>query len=209
MTNNSYGLNPENPLKLNNSNAAMGYLQHLVTKHDGYHILFHRLGTMEYNLFDESYKRLENPVEHYQICTGDETLIDIFIDIHCDECLWIPPAPFDFESDSLLILDKEMTEESEAEYTVIKVDKKYVSKIRENWIPNDYDSIDPDSMEYILYRSWGVNYKTENFPHDLWETYVNENTFCISDLNKEELEQHNKMLVDLLINDFNLKDRLN
>ncbi|MEI8085102.1 MAG: hypothetical protein WCG93_02680 [Paludibacter sp.] len=185
----TYGLLPENPIKLNSTKAALGYLNHLVTKHDGYHILYHRLMSFDFNVFDGIEKTTENTTDIYEICTNDETIITIFINIHFDECVWIPPVPFEFESEYILICDKEQTAESEAQNSIVKVDKKYASKFHENWTPDDLDKIDPDSQEYILYRSWGVNYKTTNFPYNLWEKYVKENTYCISDFNEVELKE--------------------
>jgi hypothetical protein len=151
---------------------------------------------------------VENTVEIYEICTNDQKIIPFFINTHCKECVWIPPAPFEFESDSIYIFEKDIPDKND-EYILVQVDMKYVDTIRKNWTPDDYDTIDPDSMEYVLYRSWGVNYKTTNFPYDLWNQFLKEHTFCISDFNEEELEQYNKMLVGLLINDENLKERLN
>lgn len=180
----TYGLIAENPVRLNSTKAAIGYLEHLVTKHDGYHILFHKLMSFDFNLFAGKKETAENMSEIYQICTNDQTIITVIINIHCAECVWIPPLPFEFESESFVICNKEMTDDSESEYSIVTVEKKYINKLRENWIPDDFDKVNPDSQEYILYRSWGVNYKTENFPHDLWEKYIKENTVCISDLNK-------------------------
>ncbi|MEI6754717.1 MAG: hypothetical protein WCK78_16315 [Paludibacter sp.] len=204
----TYGLIPENPIQLDSDKAAIAFLQNLVTKHDGYHILYHKLMSFDFNVFDGREKTVENTVEIYEICTNDQKIISLFINTHCNECVWIPPAPFEFESESIYIFDKDIPDESD-EYIMVQVDVKFVNTIRMNWTPDDYDTIDPDSMEYVLYRSWGVNYKTNNFPYELWNQFQKEHTFSISDLNEEELEQHNKMLVGLLINDENLKERLN
>ena len=50
MNRETYGLIAENPIRLNSEKAAMGYLESLVTKHDGYHILFHRLLEFDFNI---------------------------------------------------------------------------------------------------------------------------------------------------------------
>lgn len=72
----------------------------------------------------------------------------------------------------------------------------YVNNIRDNWTPDDYGTIDPDCQEYLLSQSWGVNYKTNYFPYDLWEKYIKENTYCLSDMNEEQLELRNKLLAE-------------
>ena len=209
MTLESYGLIPENPVRLNSEKAALGYLESLVTKNESYHIFFHKLMSFDFNVFDGKEKTAENTTNIYQICTNDETKFILFINTHCEECVWIPPAPFEFEYDTICICEEEMTEDSEAVYSTIQVDKKYVSEIRANWVVDDFDKFYPESMKHILFRNWGVNYKTDNFPYELWEMYIKENTICLSDLSVEELEERNKMLVGLLINDFNLQERLN
>jgi hypothetical protein len=48
----TYGLIPENPIRLDSEKAAIVFLQNLVTKHDGYHILFHKLMSFDFNVFD-------------------------------------------------------------------------------------------------------------------------------------------------------------
>ena len=193
MTQETYGLIAENPIRLNSEKAAMGFLESLVTKHDGYHILFHRLMEYDFNILDGKKKAIEPSSSIYQICTNNQSIITVFINTNSSECLWIPPAPFEFKNEFISICDKEMTETCEGEYSMVNVEKKYVSTIRENWTPDDYDKIDPDSQEFLLYRSWGVNYKTNNFPHDLWNAFVKEHTFCLSELNEQELAEITKM----------------
>lgn len=192
----TYGLIAENPIRLNSTNAALGYLKHLVTKHDGYHILFHKLMAFDFNVFDGIEKTSENTSDIYQICTNDQIIITVFINIHFDECVWIPPLPFEFEYDTIFIREKEMTEKNEDEGTLINIEPKYVNNIRDDWTPDDYDEIDIESQEYVLSQSWGVNYKTANFPHELWEKYIKENTYCLSDMNEEQLELRNKLLAE-------------
>jgi hypothetical protein len=204
MNRETYGLIAENPIRLNSEKAAMGYLESLVTKHDGYHILFHRLLEFDFNIFDGKDKTPENTTSIYQVCTNDQTIITVFINTHFSECLWVPPAPFEFESEFVCICDKERTKEFDGEYTMVSVERKYINSIRENWAFDDYDKINPDSQEFLLYRSWGVNYKTPYFPNDLWNSFVKEHTFCISDLNEEELEEYNKVKAEMLAADFDL-----
>ncbi len=196
MNNDTYGLIPENPIKLKSEQAAIAFLESLVTKHDGYHILFHKLMSFDFNLFDGKKETAENTSEIYQIYTNNQKIITLFFNIHYEDCVWIPPAGFEFESEFISVWDKEMTYKSEAEYNIVKVDKKYVNTIRENWTTDDYNMIDPDCQESILYRSWGVNYKTCNFPHELWEKYIKENTVCISDLTEEQRELREKALAE-------------
>ena len=99
MSPETYGLIPENPIRLDSEKAAMAYLNSLVTKNESHHILFHKLMSFDFNLFDGKETTLENTSEVYQICRNDETIINLFINIYSNECLWIPPASFDFEYD--------------------------------------------------------------------------------------------------------------
>ncbi len=204
MTQETYGLIAENPIRLNSEKAAMGFLESLVTKHDGYHILFHRLMEYDFNLLDGEKKAIEASSSIYQICTNNQSIITVFINTNSSECLWAPPAPFEFENEIISICDKEMTEACEGEYSMVNVEKKYVNTIRKNWTADDYDKIDPDSQEFLLYRSWGVNYKIENFPHDLLSAFVEEHTICLSDLTTEELEQLNKVKDEMLATDYEM-----
>jgi hypothetical protein len=192
----TYGLIPENPVQLNSKKAAMAYLDNLVTKKEAHHFLFHRLMSLDFNIFDGIEKTLENTVDIYEICTNNEIFFTLFINIHCNESLWIPPAPFDFEFDVIYIVDKEMTDECEAEYTLVPVNKEFVSKIRANWDVEDFDKYYFENMDDILYRNWGVNYKVIHFPYDLWVSYLKENTVRVSDMTKEELEVREKALLE-------------
>ena len=209
MSPETYGLIPENPIRLDSEKAAMAYLNSLVTKNESHHILFHKLMSFDFNLFDGKETTLENTSEVYQICRNDETIINLFINIYSNECLWIPPASFDFEYDTICLCDSEMTEDSEEEYSFVQVDKKYVSKIRSNWVVDDFEKYYPESIEHILFRNWGVNYKTANFPHDLWTSYLKENTYRVSDLTLEQQELRAKSLAEYELNECDLKDGLN
>ena len=82
MNNDTYGLIAENPVRLNSTKAAMGYLEHLVTKHDGYHILFHKLMSFDFNLFDGKKETAEYTSEIYQICTNNKKIINLSFNIH-------------------------------------------------------------------------------------------------------------------------------
>jgi len=52
-------------------------------------------------------------------------------------------------------------------------------------------------MEFYLFRNWGVNYKTNNFPYELLENYLNENTVCVSDLTEKQQEIRNKYWLNM------------
>ena len=147
----TYGLLPENPILLDSEKALIGYLNSLVTKEKAYHLIYHKLMSFDFNLFDIIKKTPEKTIEVYQICTNDNILLSLFFNIHNDTCVWIPPAPFDFEKDTILICDKEMTADSEAEYSLVKVNKKYVSEIETNWKLEDFEKYYSDDMEYIVH----------------------------------------------------------
>ena len=183
----TYGLLPENPILLDSEKAVIGYLESLVTKEKAYHLIYHKLMSFDFNLFYGLKKTYENNIEVYQICTNDNKLMSLFFNIYNDTCVWIPSAPFDFERDTILICDIEMTADSEAEYSLVKVNKKYVSEIKTNWKLEDFEKYYPDDMEYIVLQNWGVNYKTDNFPKQLWEKHFKENCYCITELTEERL----------------------
>jgi hypothetical protein len=196
MKRETYGLIPENPIRLDSEKSAMAYLDSLVTKKEAHHFLFHRLMSFDFNIFDGIEKTIENSLDIYELCTNNETFFTLFINIHCNECLWIPPAPFDFEFDVIYIVDKEMTDENEAEYTLVPVDKVFVNKIRANWEVEDFDKFYFENTDDILFRNWGVNYKVTHFPYDLWVSYLKENTVSVSDMTKEELEMREMALAE-------------
>lgn len=197
MDSETYGLIAENPVRLNSEKAVLGYLGSLVTKYESYHILFHKLMSLDFNIFDGKKATPGKSIEIYQLCSNDDKKYTLFFDIHCDECVWIPPSMFDFEYNTISICEKEMTEESEAEYTFVQVENKYVSQIRANWKVEDFDKYYPESMEFYLFRNWGVNYKTNNFPYELLENYLNENTVCVSDLTEKQQEIRNKYWLNM------------
>ena len=197
----TYGLIPENPVRLNSEKAALGYLESLVTKNESYHILFHKLISFDFNVFDGKKTTPDKSIEIYQICTNDEKIYSVFIDIQSDECVWVPLAPFDFEYNIISICEREMTEESEAEYSFVQVDEKYVSQIRANWEVEDFDKYYPESIEHILCCNWGVNYKTNNFPYELLENYLKENTVRVSEMTEEQLEIRAKSLAEYELNE--------
>ena len=168
----TYGLIAENPVRLNSEKAAMGYLKNLVTK-NGNHILFHRLREMVFYTNNDGYMVwLQNPVAHYQICTSRQTIVDVYMDIHSNESLWIPPSVFDFDYEFVDLNEEEAKNEQEWRENIIKVNKAYVNPKKETPKFKESKHYEYDGMEGLLLHSWGVNYHTLNFPDNLWSEYV-------------------------------------
>ena len=97
-----YGKNPGNPLQLNSIVASRLFLNTLVNA-AGYHIVYHRLGSLPC--------RDDRPViDHYEIMTSDNHYDDLFINIYNETNSWIPPDGYLFEDnlDSQLMICQNM-----------------------------------------------------------------------------------------------------
>ena len=175
MNRDTYGLIVNNPILMDSENAAIAYLEGLVTKKEGYHFIYHKLMEFDFNLFDGKEKTTENTLDIYQICTNDEKLMTLFFNIHSDKCIWVPPAYFDFDFDIIGILENELTDEGDPVYSTVQVDEKYVSEFIHMKSIEDYDryleKYFPESMKHIISYNWGVSYKTDYFPYVLWHKW--------------------------------------
>ena len=195
----TYGLIVDNPILMDSEKAAKGYLESLVTKKEGYHFIYHKLTEFDFNLFDGKEKTTENTLDIYQICTNDEKFMTLFFNIHSDKCIWVPPAYFDFEFDTVIIFEKEATAKSDPVFTSVKVDKKYISEfsyMKEDDYLKYFDKYFPESMERIISNNWGVNYKTDHFPYilwDKWKKWNNQNSYSYSGLTIEEQDCFDKI----------------
>ena len=123
----------------------------------------------------------------------------LFFNIHSDKCIWVPPAYFEFEFDTVIIFEKEATAKSDPVFTSVKVDKKYISEfsyMKEDDYLKYFDKYFPESMERIISNNWGVNYKTDHFPYilwDKWKKWNNQNSYSYSGLTIEEQDCFDKI----------------
>ena len=163
-----YGLVPENPLKMSGVRASMTLVLNLVTC-DGFHILFHRPETVLSPTlkFEDGNERI---LDIYELITGDGKIVNLYIDIYNEVNQWIPPYTFLFENDMIfyengdeieVIIDSEFV--FEFEQINMNIDQYYERK-------KEYE------IEKNLISSWGVNFKTNNFPAGLIEIYKNRNS---------------------------------
>ena len=159
-----YGLVPENALKMSGVRASITLLGNLVTK-EGLHILFHRPETvLSPNLkFDNGNEKI---IDQYEVITGSGKVANLYIDIYNEVNLWIPPTGFMFEFDLLYYED----DEDEIE---VKIESKYVfdCELINLDIFDFYERNKKFEIEKILTESWGVNFKTNNFPESIIEKY--------------------------------------
>ena len=164
-----YGLIPENPLKMSGVRASMIMLQNLVTC-DGFHILFHRPTSIDSpNTKNENGK--DRILDEYELITGNGKILNLYIDIYNDENLWIPPYGFLFENDLIYYVDDDDKIE-------VIIDSEFVfdfEQINMN-IDKYYERKKEYEIEKNLISSWGVNFKTNNFPEQLIEIYKNRNS---------------------------------
>ena len=157
-----YGKNPDNPIQLNSIVASRLYLNNLVDA-SGYHILYHRRGSLP--------MRASRPIiDHYEIMTSDNRYDDIFINIYNETNDWTPPAGYLFEDDMEDIPDFLSDDErEELDETEIKIDEKYLFK---NESANDLEKDlaragSLPSLELFMDQSYGTNGYMEDFPYSL------------------------------------------
>jgi hypothetical protein len=116
-----YGKSPDNPIQLNSIVASRLFLNNLVNE-SGYHILYHRLGSLPL-------KANRPIIDHYEVLSSDNLYDDIFINIYNEANDWTPPAGYLFEEDlediTYFLSDYENEELDESE---IKIDEKYLFK---------------------------------------------------------------------------------
>lgn len=158
----NYGLVPENALKMSGIRASMTLLENIVTK-DGFHILFHRPTTVDSPDLSSENARI---IDQYELISGDGMKYNLYIDIYNEVNLWIPPSGFMFEFDLLYYED----DEDEIE---VKIESKYVfdCELINLDIFDFYERNKKFEIEKILTESWGVNFKTNNFPESIIEKY--------------------------------------
>ena len=164
ITSTKYGKCLENPVNLNSIPASVIFLNNLVTV-QGYHILYHRLGSVYHN---------EINIDHYEIMTGDNLFDDIYINTYNETSNWIPPEGFLFEtfSESMCLqLEEREYPEILGENDIIEFDKKYVFndpapiEFDMEDISDSHKSLPP--LERVLLSSYGTNRWVENFPHSI------------------------------------------
>ena len=155
-----YGKNPDNPIQLNSIVASRLFLNNLVNE-SGYHILYHRLGSLPL-------KAGRPIIDHYEVMSSDNHYDDIFINIYNEANDWTPPAGYLFEDDladiTYFLSDYESEELNESE---MKIDEKYLFK---SVFADDLEeelamvgSLPP--LERFMHESSGTNGFRDDFPY--------------------------------------------
>jgi len=159
-----YGKCLENPVNLNSIPASVIFLNNLVTV-QGYHIIYHRLGSVYHNDIN---------IDHYEIMTSFNRYDDIYINIYNEISNWTPPEGFLFETfpESMCrqLEDREYPEIL-GEEDIIEFDEKYVFN---DPTPIGFDIEDISEslkllspLERVMLSSYGTNGWVENFPHSM------------------------------------------
>ncbi len=164
ITSHEYGKCLENPVNLNSIPASVIFLNNLVNI-QGYHIIYHRFGSVYHN---------EINIDHYEIMTSDNRYDDIYINIYNEISNWIPPEGFLFETfpqNMCRQLEDREYPEILGEKDIIEFDEKYVFNdplpvgFELEDISDSLNSLPP--LERVMLSSYGTNGWVENFPHSL------------------------------------------
>ena len=151
MRTDKYGKTPETPILLNSVQASGHFLNNLVTE-KGYHILYHRIGSMP---------GTENQpiIDHYEIMDSNNTYEDFYINAYNDKNILVPPAGYLFE---YALMGEDYDEE-------LEIDDEYIWRD-----PSEGDlelSIERVSLlprlEIFMDNSQGTNMRLEGFPYSL------------------------------------------
>ena len=152
----------ENMVRLNSIAASRFFLNNLVTA-QGFHIIYHRRGSM--SGIDDG-----GPVDHYEIMSTANEYDDIYISIYNETSTWIPPCGYLFEYDldvtRELLSDYDIEEINEQEITV---DEKYMFKHEYTGdLDEDVRKISElPPLELFMDESKGVTSFTDHFPYEL------------------------------------------
>jgi len=155
-----YDKNPDNPIQLNSIVASRLFLNNLVNA-GGYHILYHRLGSLPL-------KASRPIIDHYEVMSSDNRYDDIFINIYNETNDWTPPAGYLFEDDMEDITDFLSDYESEElDESEIKIDEKYLFKQDSaDDLGENLAKFGPfPLLELYMNQSSGVNGYNEDFPN--------------------------------------------
>lgn len=179
-----YGKCLENPVNLNSIPASVIFLNNLVTV-QGYHIIYHRLGSVYYN---------EINIDHYEIMTSENLYDDIYINIYNEISNWTPPEGYLFESfpESMFrqLEDREYPE-TPGELDIIDFDEKYVFNdpfqigFDMEDISGSLKSLPP--LERVILSSYGTNGWVKNFPHSMIRELLSDHYELTPDKVKEVL----------------------
>lgn len=160
---NNYGLDVSNPILMNSVSASIAFLNNLVTE-KGYNHLYHRKGSQFYKAGKGISRIFEHPVDHYQLFDVDKKYHDIYISIYADECVWIPPVGFLFES-------FELNFEDENDHPIlIEIDEKYQLNLEID-IETLFDEPTPPLGESII-ENFGINGIDFKFPEGVLKSYL-------------------------------------
>ena len=184
-TSRKYGKCPENPVNLNSIPASVIFLNNLVSVKEGYHIIYHRLGSVYHN---------EINIDHYEIMSGDNQYDDIYINIYNEISNWTPPKGYLFENfpESMFrqLVDREYPE-IPGETDIIDFDGKYVFN---DPSPVGFDIEDISEslkllppLERVMLSSYGTNGWVENFPHSMIRELLSDHYELTPDKVKEVL----------------------
>jgi len=147
-----YGKTIDFPVKLSGIDNNLMFLENLITV-DGYHILFHRDGSMRHN---------GKVIDRYLILACDGRYEELYFDVYNEENVFIPPSGFLFES--------------EVNFYHLDVDEKYFGRFD---IPDDQNELAEyikklPFLERYISRSYGTNMKLRPFPDQLIKEMIEE-----------------------------------
>jgi hypothetical protein len=175
----NFGRCPGNPVNLCSNAAVKRFLDHMLTD-KGFHILYHRSGS----LTDKD----NAVVDHYEIISGEGIYDDLFINTHHEMNIWIPPDGYLFDKRiELKRLDWRGYDQSYTAEREITVEERFI--YQDKW-PEDWEEImrvfqELPPLERYLYCSSGEDHYVVNFPFPLINEILDNLDFKISSSMKE------------------------
>jgi hypothetical protein len=156
-----------NLVKLNSIAASRFYLNNLVTT-EGFHIIYHRRGSM--SGLDGG-----GPIDHYEIMSSANKYDDIYISIYNETNTWIPPKGYLFEYDLNIMKDSlpdyDLEEIGEQE---IRVDDNYIFKDKSFNFDEEIRHVEKlPPLELAMDNSFGTNMFVRDFPNAVIKENIN------------------------------------
>jgi hypothetical protein len=166
-----YGKCPENPINLNSITASRVFLVNLLTS-SGFHILYHRMGSLLSGKF---------PVDHYEIMSSGNEYDDLYINIYNETNAWIPPDGYLFDSRlEICLFYLSEYELSEINETEIEVNDRYL--FQKEWHDDPEALVERANMvpplEIFLEESFGRTGRVNNFPYPLIDELLHDHELC-------------------------------
>ena len=152
-----FGFSEMNPIKLKDSESVLIILDDIVTE-NGFHLLYH---------FLDYIVKGDLIIERYEVFSEEKGAQILYFDVTNDKNSWIAPVGFIFSYDWIIDVDI-IYHGQDYYYKDDRNDEDAMAK---------FDSIEHPLFDFFLFENVGVNFKSQNFPHSMFQKYLDEHTF--------------------------------